>query len=231
MNLTVFIGWDSHEPMAFHVLRHSIESRSSQEVKVIPLMQGELRRRGIYVRERGSLESTEFSLTRFMVPYLSDYEGTSIFMDCDMLCLTDINSVLSDIEASAAVSVCKHNYLPKTMTKFLDQRQTIYPKKNWSSFMVFNNELCSRLTPEYVNTASGLELHQFKKFSDEEIGSLPLDWNWLVGEYPKNPNAKILHYTLGGPWFKEYSDCDYADEWLSEYKQMIGDAHGTRNAD
>jgi hypothetical protein len=80
--------------------------------------------------------------------------------------------------------------------------------------MLFNNARCRALTPEFVNTATGLELHQFKWLADEaEIGSLPLEWNWLVGEYPMNPEAKIAHFTRGGPYFADYAQCDYADEW------------------
>ena len=80
--------------------------------------------------------------------------------------------------------------------------------------MLFNNEKCQALTLDYVNEATGLELHQFKWLqNDELIGSLPLEWNWLVGEYPLDPNVKNIHYTLGGPYFDNYKDCDYAEYW------------------
>lgn len=121
-----------------------------------------------------------------------------------------------------SVWVCKHNYIPKSITKFLDQEQTIYPCKNWSSFMLFDNAKCSALTPEYVNSASGLELHRFKWLSDpKQVGSLPLRYNWLVEEYPHNDQASILHYTLGGPWFPAHRDTDHAADWLNEFKSFI----------
>ena len=110
--------------------------------------------------------------------------------------------------------------MPKTERKFLNQVQTKYVRKNWSSLMLFNNERCRALTPEYVNTASGLDLHRFAWIDDALIGSLPLEWNWLVGEYDYNPAAKIVHFTLGGPYFDEYRNCDYAEEWFAERRQM-----------
>ena len=183
-------------------------------------MQSQLK--GIYTRPRGSTESTEFSLTRFLVPALSQYRGWSLFMDCDMLCRADIAELaaLADGADDKAVLVCQHDYVPKTARKFLDQVQTKYPRKNWSSVMLFNNARCRALTPEYVNSASGLELHRFAWTEDAAIGALPLEWNWLVGEYAHNPAAKIVHYTLGGPYFSEYRDCDYAEEWFEESRRL-----------
>jgi hypothetical protein len=215
----VYIGYDSKESVAYHTLAHSILRRSSIPVSIAPVMQSQLN--GLYTRPRGSTESTEFSLTRFLVPALSGYRGWSMFMDCDMLCRADIAELaaLRDQAADKSVLVCKHDYVPKTKRKFLDQVQTRYERKNWSSLMLFNNERCRALTPQYVNSATGLDLHRFKWIDDASIGGLPLEWNWLVGEYEANPAAKIVHYTLGGPWFDEYRDCDYADEWLEENRR------------
>lgn len=218
--LQVFIGYDPNETVAYHTLAHSILKRSSIPVTIAPLMRSQLN--GIYKRPRGATESTEFSLTRFLVPYLSGYRGWSLFIDCDMLCLADIAelAVYGERAPDKAVLVCKHDYVPKTERKFLDQVQTKYPRKNWSSVMLFNNALCSSLTPDYVNGASGLELHRFAWTSDALLGELPLVWNWLVGEYEHNPAARIVHYTLGGPYFDEYRDCDYADLWRAEFQQL-----------
>jgi hypothetical protein len=104
----------------------------------------------------------------------------------------------------------------------LNNVQTVYAKKNWSSVMLFNNARCRALAPEYVSTATGLELHQFKWLpSEDEIGDLPLDWNWLIGEYPYKADAKAVHFTLGGPYFKEFADCDYASEWRDHLAQVL----------
>ena len=218
--LNVYIGFDPREAVAFYTLAHSILERSSIPVSIAPLMRGQLR--SLYWRERGPTESTEFSMTRFLVPALSEYRGWSLYMDCDMLCRADIAELAArtHVEREKAVLVCKHEYVPKTERKFLGQVQTRYARKNWSSLMLFNNERCRALTPDYVNSASGLDLHRFAWIDDREIGGLPLEWNWLVGEYPFNPEARIAHYTLGGPYFEEYRGCDYADEWFAERRQM-----------
>jgi hypothetical protein len=218
--LNVYIGYDSKESVAFYTLAHSILRRASIPVSIAPVMQSQLK--GLYTRPRGPTESTEFSLTRFLVPALSGFRGWSVFMDCDMLCRVDIAGLAAEIERQAdkAVLVCKHDYVPKTERKFLGQVQTKYARKNWSSLMVLNNERCRALVPDYVNSATGLELHRFTWLADELIGSLPLEWNWLVGEYEHNPAAKIVHYTLGGPYFDEYRNCDYAAEWFAEFESM-----------
>jgi hypothetical protein len=109
----------------------------------------------------------------------------------------------------------KHDYAPKEDVKFLGQVQTKYEKKNWSSVMLFNNARCQALSNDFVNSASGLELHQFKWLdSDDQIGSLPLTWNHLVGVYDFDPAAANVHFTEGGPYFNEYSGVDYASEWF-----------------
>ena len=217
--LRIFIGWDPHETVAYHVLCHSILTRSSIPVSITPLVQSSLRAQGLYTRERGKTESTEFSLTRFLVPALCQYEGLAVFLDCDMLCQGDIAEVLDLIDPQDAVSVCQHEYTPKTTRKMQGQVQTLYPRKNWSSAMVFNTAKCRQLAPDYVNTATGLALHRLSWAS--QVGALPLEWNWLVGEYDKNPDAKLLHYTLGGPWFRDYQFCDHHEEWFKELDEAF----------
>ena len=222
--LQVYIGYDPRETVAFYTLAHSILRRSSVPVSIAPVMQSQLR--GIYARPRGPTESTEFSLTRFLVPALSGYRGWSVFMDCDMLCLADIAELETHMDPAKSVVVRQHDYVPKTQRKFLNQVQTKYQRKNWSSLMLFNNERCRALTPDYVNSASGLELHRFAWTEDRLIGDLPYEWNWLVGEYDHRPAVKLVHYTLGGPWFDEYRDCDYAAEWRAELESLQRAAKG-----
>lgn len=229
--LRLFIGWDSAEPAAAAVLTHSVLARATAPVYIVPLTRRSVHH--AYKRERMPTESTEFSFTRFLVPYLSRYEGVSVFMDCDMLCLEDIWILMTHVigDPEKAVWVCQHDYVPRTATKMQGQIQTKYPRKNWSSLIIFNNAKCRQLTRDYVNKASGAELHQFAWVDDKDIGSLPLEWNWLVGEYEPNPEAKNLHYTLGGPWFKGYERCDHADLWFRERDDMLGLAnHGVPDA-
>jgi hypothetical protein len=219
--LRVFLGYDSREPTAWHVLAHSILRRASRPVSITPLALNQLAG-WLYTRERTSKESTEFSFTRFLVPYLSGFTGTSIFMDSDMLAFTDLWEVHTRINWSAAVWVVKHDYTPQTDTKMWGAVQTAYPRKNWSSFVVFNNARCRALTPEYVNRASGLELHRFKWLHDAEIGALPKAWNYLVGETNQaDPPHAIVHFTNGTPCLPGYETCEYAKEWFAERDHML----------
>jgi hypothetical protein len=220
--IRVFIGFDSVETVAFHVLAHSIHVRASEPVSVTPLMLSQLA--DVMTRDRHELQSTEFSFSRFLVPYLCDYEGWAVFMDCDMLVLDDMAELWKLRDDKFAVQVVKHDHVPEETTKFLGQPQSKYEKKNWSSVMLFNNAKCKALSPEYVNTATGLELHRFKWLpSDEEIGDIPHRWNHLVGYDEIVPVGEVsnLHYTIGGPYFDDYKDTDYAAEWLTERDAML----------
>lgn len=228
--LRLFVGWDSKEPIAWQVLASSILRRASIPVAILPLTRQSVSR--IYTRVRTQTEATEFSLSRFLVPYLSHYQGLSVFMDCDMLCQVDILELWLEILAQPgkAVWCCQHDYIPKDLIKFDGHEQTKYPRKNWSSFVVWDNAKCKALTPEYVNTATGLQLHRFQWLEDAQIGTLPLTWNHLVGEYPPNPDAKILHYTNGTPCFPDYAHCDQADLWWQEYRAMLRPAQSLSSA-
>ena len=223
--LRIFIGYDSREPIAYAVLADSIMRRASMPVSITPLRLPSLTH--AYTRSRGAAESTEFSLTRFLVPYLSNYEGLSLFLDCDMLMQADVAELLVYPLAypDKAVHVCQHDYTPRDQVKFLGQTQTAYPRKNWSSVMLSDNAHCTALTPAYVNTATGLQLHRFQWLDDAQIGALPLEWNHLVNE-PGQSDAepKNIHFTRGGPWFPEYAECPYADRWLQALAEMHGQA-------
>lgn len=218
--IPVYIGYDPREAVAYNVLAHSINARASQPVAIAPLMLSQLRQ--IHHRERNPLQSTDFSFTRFLTPYLADYQGWSIFMDCDMLVLDDIAKLWALRDDRYAVMCVKHDHVPRESIKFLNAPQTPYAKKNWSSVMLFNNAKCRALTPEYVDTASGLELHQFKWLEDESlIGEIPHRWNHLVGYDEPNPDVSLVHYTLGGPYFNEFVDCEYSKEWFTDREQML----------
>ena len=226
--LQIFIGYDSNEPVAYHVLSHSIMRRASVPVAITPLYAPMLRKMQAYSRERGKTESTEFSLTRFLSPWLSGFNGISIFMDCDMLCLGDVAELVDYAyrDPYKDVFVVKHDYTPRTQIKFLGQTQTQYPCKNWSSVMVFNGHRSAvrSLRPEYIDTAHPGDLHQFKWAQD--VGELPPTWNHLVGEYGANPEAKLVHFTLGGPYFPEYFECEYSREWFAEAANALSATGG-----
>ncbi|MEQ8733655.1 MAG: hypothetical protein RIC29_01925 [Rhodospirillaceae bacterium] len=219
--IRVFIGYDAREAIAFHVLSHSIHSRSSVPVNISPLMLSQLH--DVFHREPHPLQSTDFSFSRFLTPYLSEYAGWSMFCDCDMLMLDDIANLWAQRDESFAVQVVKHDHKPSEKLKFLDKPQSKYEKKNWSSVILFNNKLCTALTPEYVNSASGLELHQFKWLEDDSlIGEISPRWNHLVDYDPALPieDVSLLHFTEGGPYFEDYKTCGYSDLWFAEKERM-----------
>jgi lipopolysaccharide biosynthesis glycosyltransferase len=225
--IPVYIGFDTREAIAFSVLAHSIHRHATQPVAITPVMLSQLE--GVFTREKHPLQSTEFSFTRFLTPYLSGYRGWSIFTDCDMLVREDLGALWALRDDRYAVMVVRHEHVPRETQKFLGMPQSKYEKKNWSSVMLFNNARCTALTPDYVNTASGLELHQFKWLaSDDEIGALPQRWNHLVGYNAPRTDAALVHYTLGGPYFPEYADCEYADEWREEKKRMLAVSEARR---
>jgi len=218
--IRVFIGYDPREAVAFSVLSFSIHARASVPVSITPLMLNQLR--GTLTRERDPLQSSDFSFSRFLTPYLSDYSGWSVFVDCDMLMLDDIANLYRLRDDKYAAMVVKHNHVPRETSKFLGEPQSKYEKKNWSSVVLFNNARCKTLTPDYVNRASGLELHQFKWLeNDELIGKLPDRWNHLVGYNLPRRDAALVHYTLGGPYFDEYKNCEYSEEWRAERSTML----------
>lgn len=223
--IRVFIGYDDNESVAYHVLAHSILRHSSRPVSIVPLVKRHMS--GFYQRERSAIESTDFSFTRFLVPYLSGYAGWSIFMDCDMLMTTDIAELFELRNDDYAVMCVQHDYVAVDDVKFLGAVQTKYEKKNWSSVMMFNSSRCTTLTPELVANESGLYLHQFKWLPDDSlIGALPQTWNYLVGEMSMAGIPKLIHFTLGGPYFDTYHDCEHADLWFSEQRMMNHAARG-----
>ena len=210
--IRVFIGYDKSESIAYHVLAHSILKRASKPVNIIPLNRTNLVDH--FYRPRGEHDSTDFSNMRWIVPHLCDFEGFAIFMDCDMLCLTDIAELWKQRDPKRAVVVKQHNYETKQEVKFLGQRNAAYSRKNWSSLIIFNNALCRPLTRHIVNTHSpGLWFHQFNWLADQDIGNINGPWNHLVGEQPENPNAKLVHYTLGGPWHG-YTEAEWTQAWF-----------------
>lgn len=223
--LKIFIGWDSREDIAYQVCKYSIEKRSSIPVEIIPIKQHELRELKIYNRPIDKLASTEFSLTRFLVPYLSGFSGKAVFCDCDFLWLCDAKEISELFDNRYAAQVIRHNYIPPESVKMDNKVQYQYPRKNWSSMIVFNCEHPSNmvLTPQFIDVAAGSTLHQFKWLHDNEIGGLDHNYNWLEGWYHKTSyEPKIIHYTRGNVYFKEFQDVDYADLWKSEFKELTG---------
>ena len=211
--INIFIGYDERMPALHSVLSNSIIEHSTEPVAITPISLKNLK--ALFEREVDPNQSTQFSFSRFLTPLLSNYEGWSIFMDNDMVCRDDISKLWAMRDEQYAVMCVKHDYEVKSGTKFLGEKQTAYQKKNWSSVMLFNNSKCKALTKKYVNTASGLELHQFKWLESEElIGEIPKEWNYLAEYYPVTEPASLIHYTDGGPFFEQTRHCDFAEDWM-----------------
>jgi lipopolysaccharide biosynthesis glycosyltransferase len=216
----VLVGYDSREDIAWQVCRHSLVRHSDSNLSVIPLRQPVLRELGLYTRPEDVGASTEFSLTRFLTPHLAVQGGWVIFCDCDLLFTTDVQTVFEDLDPSKALYCVQHEYTPHFHVKMDGKKQAVYPRKNWSSFMIFNCDHpdVKALTPAVVNSATPAFLHRFEWIREESsIGALDLDWNFLEGEYAKpETTPRVIHYTNGGPWFEEWQQCDYADLWINE---------------
>ena len=219
--LNIYIGFDEVETVAYHTLSQSIIKFASGPVRISPICSKHFKK--FFNRPRDEKQSNDFSFTRFLVPYLNQYNGYAIFMDCDMMLRTDIFDVLREVDEKNAVSVVQHDYTPTETVKYLNKVQYAYPRKNWSSFVVWNcgNSKNQKLTPEFVENASGLELHRFTWLEDNDIGTLNIGWNWLVGDYINPPSdIKNVHWTIGGPYFTEYYDVDFSSEWIEIHKEM-----------
>lgn len=204
--LKIFIGWDSRFPEPADVLAYSLRKYASIPLEIHYLKLAELGLR----RDHDPLASTEFTYSRFLVPYLCGYQGKAVFMDNDMLCLGDIKA-LDDLDMGGlALRVVQHDYQPMNSVKMYGCPQTNYPRKNWSSLMLMNCAALRLWTKDVVETATGAYLHRFGDIPDEQIGALPNTWNtldWMDEE------TQLIHYTNGGPWFEEYEDHPHAGVW------------------
>lgn len=213
--IPIFIGYDPKEAIAYHTCVNSIIRTASKPISVIPLSLNLLDG----YTETHIDGSNTFTYTRFLVPTLMDYKGWAIFIDGDMLLREDINKLWELRDESKAVMVVKHDYETRTNSKYLKARNNNYPRKNWSSVILWNCGHAGNrnITTERVQQSTGDFLHRFSWLDDQQIGELPKEWNWLDVEYEWNPLAKLVHYTLGTPCFREFADKgDFADEWHKE---------------
>ena len=222
--MKVFVGYDTREDIAYQVCKHSILTKQP-DADVRPLKQKELREAGWYNRPIDKLASTEFTFTRFLIPELTNFKGWAVFMDCDMILTTDINELFDQADDKYAVMCVQHDYKVKEEFKMDGQKQTIYPRKNWSSVVLWNcgHPSNAKLTQDEVNSneLNGAYFHRFSWLKDEEIGELDHTWNYLVGVYDDIEKPKLIHYTEGGPWFENYRNCEFSDLWKDNLYQMM----------
>ena len=222
--MKVFVGYDDREDIAYKVCEYSVK-RKNKKAQVFPLKQEELKDANLYWREKDPLSSTAFTFTRFLVPALMNYEGWAIFCDCDIIWMLDPAEIMKYADKKYAVMVVKHDYTPPEGLKMDGQKQLPYPRKNWSSVILWNcgHPSNKKVTPDLVNTETGQYLHRFNWLKNEEIGELTHHWNWLVNHYhePKDGTPHVIHYTEGGPWFENYKHCEYGYHWEMIRNEMV----------
>ena len=217
--INVVVGFDQKEAIAFHTFTQSVIEKSSLPVTFTPLAVNTLKD----YKEEHTDGSNAFIYSRFLTPYLNDFKGWAIFADGDMICQADIKELWDLRDESKALLVVKHNYKTKASQKYLGNINENYPRKNWSSVVLWN---CSHpshkiLTPDFIAKQTGKYLHRFSWLNDNDIGELPMEWNWLAIEYPINIKAKLIHFTLGTPCFMNYRNTEMANYWLEANKRSL----------
>ena len=224
--LNIFVGYDTREDIAYQVCEYQI-LKTTPNSKVSPLMLNNLRDKKLYWRGEDKLGSTEFTFSRFLIPELMGFKGWALFCDCDILFINNLENLFSICDDKYAVMCVQHDYEPKAGKKMDGKIQTLYPRKNWSSLVLWNCAHPSNgaVTKELVNDPdiTGKYLHRFSWLKDEEIGAISNEWNWLVGWYQEPDDGKPsgIHYTEGGPWFKNYRNCEYSDYWKKALNEMM----------
>ena len=216
--IKIVVGFDQREAIAYHAFSQSVLEKSSLPVLFLPLSMNSL----IGYKETHQDKSNDFVYSRFLTPYLNNFQGWAIFADGDMVCQSDIRELWDLRDETKALQVVMHDYKTKFNQKYLGNTNENYPRKNWSSLILWN---CSHpkhkvLTPDFISNQTGKYLHRFSWLDDEDIGELPIEWNWLAIEYPNHPKAKIVHYTLGTPCFKDYRDSEMSDVWHEAQKKV-----------
>lgn len=225
--IPIAVGYDPREAAVYSVLEQSLMATSSEPLALIPLHSPMLG--GFDGQQDGT---NAFIYSRFLVPELMDFQGWAIYCDSDMLFREDVAKLWALRDESKAVMVVKHDYETRRNTKFvgtpLESVNHDYPRKNWSSLILWNcgHERNRILTRRFVAEAGGKILHRFSWLDDSQIGEIGSTWNHLVGEYPQDPDAHNVHFTLGAPGFQHYNDCPFAMEWhkyLLDANHMIGE--------
>ena len=216
--IKIVVGFDQREAIAYHAFSQSVLEKSSLPVLFLPLSINTLKG----YKETHNDKSNDFVYSRFLTPYLNNFQGWAIFADGDMVCQSDIRELWDLRDETKALQVVMHDYKTKFNQKYLGNTNENYPRKNWSSLILWN---CSHpkhkvLTPDFISNQTGKYLHRFSWLDDEDIGELPIEWNWLAIEYPNHPKAKIVHYTLGTPCFKDYRDSEMSDVWHEAQKKV-----------
>ena len=215
----IIVGFDQRESVAYHTFAQSVIENSTIPVRFLPLSMSSLSN----YKEVHKDGSNDFIYSRFLVPYMMNFKGWAIYADGDMVCLEDIKKLWDLRSNKYAVQVVKHDYKTKITEKYWGNKNENYPRKNWSSLILWNCEHKSHkvLTPDFIQNQSGAFLHRFSWIKDEEIGSLDKEWNWLAMEYEEKEYINLIHYTIGTPCFKEYEKTSLSSYWKKSFLNML----------
>jgi len=215
----IVVGFDQREAVAYHTFTQSVIEKSTMPVRFLPLSINSLS----HYNDRHNDGSNDFIYSRFLVPHLMNFKGWAIYADGDMVCLEDIKKLWNQRDKNYAVQVVKHNYKTKIEKKYLGNKNENYPRKNWSSLILWNCEhnVHKILTPDFIEKKSGAFLHRFSWINDKEIGELEKEWNWLALEYEEKESINLIHYTIGTPCFKEYSEKSLSSFWKKSFSNML----------
>ena len=215
----IVVGFDQRESVAYHTFTQSVIENSTVPVRFLPLSISSLSN----YKEVHKDGSNEFIYSRFLVPYMMNFKGWAIYADGDMVCLEDIKKLWNLRDNKYAVQVVKHDYKTKITEKYWGNKNEDYPRKNWSSLILWNceHEAHKILTPDFIQNQSGAFLHRFSWINDDEIGSLDKEWNWLAMEYEEKEPINLIHYTIGTPCFKEYEKKSLSQHWKKSFLNML----------
>jgi lipopolysaccharide biosynthesis glycosyltransferase len=216
---TLIVGFDQREALAYHTFCQSVLEKTSRPIQFIPLTENAMP----FYKESHQDGSNKFIYSRFLTPYLCNYQGVAIFADGDMICCADISELYELFDPEKAVQVVQHDYLTKYPKKYFGNKNENYPRKNWSSVILWNcaHPAHACLTPEFIRQKPGSYLHRFSWLDDALIGDLPREWNWLAAEYEDNPEAKLIHYTLGTPCIKGFENSQMSEAWWETYGRLL----------
>ena len=215
----VVVGFDQREAVAYHAFTQSVIEKSSIPIRFLPLNINSLTN----YKETHEDGSNEFIYSRFLVPYLMNFKGWAIYADGDMVCLEDIKKLWNLRDNKYAIQVVKHDYKTKIKNKYWGNKNENYPRKNWSSLILWNCEHKSHkiLTPDFIQKQTGAFLHRFNWIKDSEIGDINKEWNWLAMEYEEKQDINLIHYTIGTPCFEEYQNSSLSFHWKKSFLSML----------
>ena len=217
--IDLIVGFDQKEAVAYHTFVQSVIENASNPVRFMPLNMKSLKE----YSEKHNDGSNEFIYSRFLVPHLMNFKGWAIYVDGDMICVEDIKKLWDLRDEKYAVQVVQHDYQTKVKKKYWGNKNENYPRKNWSSVVIWNceHEKHKILSPNFIQNQTGSFLHRFHWLNDDEIGDIDKKWNWLAMEYEEKKGINLIHYTIGTPCFKEYSNEAFSSYWNKSFSNSL----------